>query len=165
MIEAINASISTAASVRAIAQQVTSTESLSANPARVQKVSTASNYSSKYVQLAPDIKPIFVVRDTSTGESIRQFPTEGQIRAYQRAQQVRDAATAAVRPKVDAPQANTAEAAVLLESSVQYKEVRAEVKKVDAPPPPLPGQTKAEVKVDGDTGADVKTPTRFSTDV
>ena len=165
MIEAINASISTSASVKAIAQQVSSTESLSANPARIQKVATSSNYSSKYVQLAPDIKPIFVVRDTSTGESIRQFPTEGQIRAYQRAPQVRDASAAAVRPNVDVPQANTQEAAVLLESSVQYKEIRAEVKKVDAPPPPLPGQTKVEVKTGGDTGAEVKTPTRFSADV
>lgn len=165
MIEAVNASISTAASVRAIAQQVSTSESLSANPGRVQKVA-AANYTSNYIQLTPDIKPIFVVRDISTGESIRQFPTEGQIRAYQRAQQVRDAAQSASKPPVEATQMKkTDEAAVLLESSVQFKEVRAEVKKVDAPPPPVPGQTKAEVKVGGDTGSDVKVETRFTADV
>ncbi len=164
MIEAINASISTAASVKAIAQQVSSSESLSANPGRVQKVA-AANYSSNYIQLTPDIKPIFVVRDTSTGESIRQFPTEGQIRAYQRAQQARDASAAASQPKVEATQARTAEAAILLESSVEFKEIRAEVKKADAPPPPLPGQTKVEVKTGGDTGGEVKAQPRFQADV
>jgi hypothetical protein len=167
MIEGVNASISTASAVRAVAQQVSSAESLSANPSRVQKAAIGTAYSSKYVELAPDIKPIFIVRDSDTGESIRQFPTESQIRAYQRAQQSRDAATQASTVKVSRQSVSTEEATQLVKSSVEFKEVRKEIKKVDAPPPPLPGQTKTEVNVGGDTGAEVKAQvkTSFSTDV
>lgn len=167
MIEGVNASISTASAVRAVAQQVSSAESLSANPSRVQKAAIGTAYSSKYVELAPDIKPIFIVRDTDTGESIRQFPTESQIRAYQRAQQSRDAAAQSSNSRSNTRAVSTEEAAQLVESSVEFKEVRKEIKKVDAPPPPLPGQTKAEVKVGGDTGSDVpaQVKTSFSADV
>lgn len=167
MIEAINASISTASSVRAIAQQASAVESLAANPARVQRVPMVTNYSSKYVQISPDIKPIFVVRDTDTGESLRQFPTEGQIRAYQRAQQVRDASMQAHRYSKEASSASSDEAAVLLENSVQFKDLRKEVKQkiADAPPQPLPGQTRAEVDVKGDTGSTAGPEVGFSTQV
>lgn len=161
MIEAVNASISTAQSVRAVAQQMSAVESLAAKPVTVQKVSMSTQYTSQYVELAPDIKPIFILRDTDTGESIRQFPTEGQIRAYQRAQQAREAASQPLTKPDTA--SSTEEAAVLVESSVQFKEVRQEVKKAEAPPAPLPGQTKAEINVDGDTGGDVKVKTTFST--
>ncbi len=146
MIEAVNAAISTAPSVRAMAQQVASVESFSANPANIQKAAMSTAYSSKYIQLAPDIKPIFVVRDTNTGEAVRQFPTEGQIRAYQRAQESRANAKAEAQFEAQIGGNDAAKAAVLVESSVQYKEVRQQIKQPDAPPPPLPGQTKVEVK-------------------
>ena len=56
------------------------------------------------------------------------------------------------------------EAEFLVESSVQYKEVRKEVKQQsDTPPAPLPGHTTAEVNVGGDTGGDHKAEVRFST--
>lgn len=170
MIEAVNASLSTASAVRAVAQQVSSAESLTANPARIQKAAVSTAYSSKYVELAPDIKPIFILRDTDTGESIRQFPTESQIRAYQRAQQSRDAAAAnaAYRQQRTAEAVNsgaTEEAAQLVESSVQFREVRKEIKKSDTPPAPLPGQTRAEIKTEGDTGGEVPASTGFTADV
>lgn len=146
-----------------MAQQVATAESFT--PTKIQNASLSTSYSSKYIELAPDIKPIFIVRDTDTGESIRQFPTEGQIRAYQRAQQAQAAAAQAFQPKVPTAETSTEEAAVLVESSVQYKEARQEIKKVDAPPAPLPGHTRAEVKTGGDTGSDVKVETTFSTSV
>ena len=156
MIEAVNAAISTAPSVRAMAQQVATVESFSANPANIQKAAMSTAYSSKYIQLAPDIKPIFVVRDTSTGEAVRQFPTEGQIRAYQRAQESRANAQAASKQTAEIGGNDYEKAAVLVESSVQFKEVRKQIKQPDAPPPPLPGQTKVEVK--SDFQADIKLP-------
>lgn len=163
MIEAVNASISVAPSVRAVAQQVSTAESFSANPAQIQKVAVGTNYSSQYIRLAPDTKPIFVVRDTSTGESIKQYPTEGQLRAYQRAQQSQQAAAQNAQFRSEVQGTSSEEAAVLVESSVQYKDVRADVKKSEAPPAPLPGQTTAEVNTGGDTGSDQKTEVRFST--
>lgn len=165
MIEAVNASISVAPSVRAVAQQITTAESFSANPAQIQKAAVGNNYSSQYIRLAPDTKPIFVVRDTDTGESIKQYPTESQLRAYQRAQQNQSAAAQNAQFRAEMQGTSSDEAAVLVESSVQFKEVRAEVKKAEAPPAPLPGQTTAQVNPDGDTGAEVKTPVKFSTEV
>lgn len=175
MIEAVNAVISTAPSVRAMAQQVASAESFSANPANLQKAAMTTAYSSKYIQLAPDIKPIFVVRDTNTGESVRQFPTEAQIRAYQRAQESRATAKAQAQVETQIGGNDAAKAQALAESSVQYKEVRQQIKQPDAPPPPLPGQTKVEVKMDFQadiklpgtvkTGGSAKTGGSFSADV
>lgn len=164
MIEAVNASISVAPSVRAVAQQMSTAESFAANPANIQKVAIGTNYSSQYIRLAPDTKPIFIVRDTSTGESIKQYPTESQLRAYQRAQQNQQAATQNAQFRAEVQGTSSEEAAVLVESSVQYKEVRKEVKEQsDAPPAPLPGHTTAEVNVGGDTGGDHKAEVRFST--
>lgn len=156
MIEAVNAAISTAPSVRAMAQQVAASESFSANPSNIQKAAISTAYSSKYIELAPDIKPIFIVRDTSTGESVRQFPTEAQIRAYQRAQESRANAKFEAQFEAQIGGNDAEKAAVLAQSSVQYKEVRKQIKQPDAPPPPLPGQTKIEVKTDFQ--ADVKIP-------
>lgn len=165
MIEAVNASISVAPSVRAVAQQITTAESFSANPAQIQKVAVGTNYSSQYIRLAPDTKPIFVVRDTSTGESIKQYPTESQLRAYQKAQNAQQAAAQNAQFRAEVQGTSSDEAAVLVQSSVQFKEVRSDVKKSEAPPAPLPGQTTAEINVGGDTGSDVKAPVKFSTEV
>lgn len=140
MIEAINASISTAASVaRVIAEEASTSQS--ANPVRIQKAATAASapYLSPHVRLAPDTKPIFVVRDIDTGAQIKQFPTEAQIRAYQKAGEARNqlqAQSADGQQKTITPE----QARVMIETSVQYKEERAAVK------------YKQEVAVPGKTG-------------
>ncbi len=158
-----------------MAQQVATSESFSANPAAIQKAAISSPYLSRSVELAPDIKPIFVVRDTNTGESVRQFPTEAQIRAYQRATESKMNARAEAQAQAQAAQigGNDADqAAALVESSIQYREVRQKIKQPDAAPAPLPGQSKVEVKssfegkvsLPGGGGAG-RTGTAFSADV
>ena len=126
MIEAINASISTAAPVmRAIAEEVSTSQT--ANPVRVQKAAIAAPYLSPHVRLAPDTKPIFVVRDVETGAQLKQFPTEAQIRAYQKAGQARSQVqtqTTDGEAKMITPE----QAKMMIETSVQYKEERAAVK-------------------------------------
>ena len=164
MIEAVNAAISTSSSVRAMAEQVTIAESLSANPARIQKVSTAAAYLSPHVRLRPDMKPIFVVRDSSTGEAIRQFPTEAQIRAYQRAAEVKASAIEVPSPKAgQVDTASSPEVDKLVESSVQYREIREEIKQ-EAAPAPVPGEVKTEIKVEAAEQAPVQTSESFSAD-
>lgn len=154
MIEAVNATISSAPSVKAIAQQVSSAESLAANPARTQKAAVSAPYLSPHVRLSPGVKPIFVVRDLNTGEAVRQFPSESQIVAYQKAAQAQEFAARLERVFVPNEAQSLEQAEAVVESSVQYKEARKAVKESA----PLPG---SEVKVaggGGDKPAPVATP-------
>jgi hypothetical protein len=128
MIEAVNASMMNSGTVRAVAEQVSSAQSLAANPARVQKAAVSAPYLSPYVRLNPDTKPVMVLRDSDTGASLTQYPTPAQIRAYQAAQaqarvvaeQSQPAAEASSSP---APEVTYEEAKAVLQSSVQYQEV------------------------------------------
>ena len=126
MIEAINASIANAQVVRAVAEESASSQSLSANPVRIQKAGVTAPYLSPHVRLAPNTKPIFVVRDIDTGAQIKQFPTEAQIRAYQKAGEARAQAQAAAGGG-EVKQVSREQAMQMVESSVQYKEERAAV--------------------------------------
>ncbi len=125
MIEAINASISNAPVVRAIAEEVSTSQS--ANPVRIQKAAVSAPYLSPHVRLAPNTKPVFVVRDVETGTQIKQFPTEAQIRAYQKAGEAR-AQMQAQPADGEAKTITPEQARVMVETSVQYKEERAAVK-------------------------------------
>ncbi len=140
MIEAINASISTAPSVRAIAEEATSSQSFAANPARLQKAGVTAPYLSPHVKLSPGSKPIFVVRDSDTGSQIRQFPTEAQIRAYKRAIEVR----AQAQPSVTSQEKTVSPEQVkqIIETSVQFKEERAAAEPAEQQT--LPGQSTGE---------------------
>ncbi|HNQ92896.1 MAG TPA: hypothetical protein PKI93_08215 [Alphaproteobacteria bacterium] len=144
MIEAVNAAVSNAQVIRAVAEQTASTQSFAANPTRVQTAGVTAPYLSPHVDLnGGSSKPILVVRDSETGDRVRQFPTEGQIRAYQRAQanQARAEASAQAEAQFRAQQ----QSADLVESSVQYRQARQEVKVQQNLP--LPGSGKS-----GDTG-------------
>ena len=126
MIEAINASISTAAPIaRAIAEEVSTSQS--ANPVRIQKAAVTAPYLSPHVRLSPNAKPVFVVRDVETGTQIKQFPTEAQIRAYQKAGEAR-AQTQAQNQSGETKTISPEQAKLMIESSVQYKQERAAVK-------------------------------------
>ncbi|PZP57126.1 MAG: hypothetical protein DI586_01495 [Micavibrio aeruginosavorus] len=125
MIEAINASISNAPIVRAIAEEVSTSQSV--NPVRIQKAAVTAPYLSPHVRLSPNAKPVFVVRDVETGTQIKQFPTEAQIRAYQKAGEARSqvqAQSSQGEVKTITPE----QARIMIETSVQYKEERAAVK-------------------------------------
>lgn len=125
MIEAINASISNAPVVRAIAEEVSTSQSV--NPVRIQKAAVTAPYLSPHVRLSPNAKPVFVVRDVETGTQIKQFPTEAQIRAYQKAGEAR-AQIQAQSSQGEVKSITPEQARIMIETSVQYKEERAAVK-------------------------------------
>lgn len=122
MIEAITASASNAQLMRAVAEEVASSQSLAANPERIQKAAIGTPYLSHHVRLSPNTKPIFVIRDTDTGTQIKQFPTEAQIRAYHKAGQAKSQVQTSDRQGITPEQAK-----IIVESSVEFKEERAAV--------------------------------------
>lgn len=159
MIEAVNASISTTPVVKAIAEETSSSTSFAANPSRSQKAAVGTPYLSLQVKLAPKSKPIFVVRDTETGNAIKQFPTEAQIRAYQKAVEVR-ASAAASAAKSASEDVSPEAAKAIAESSVEFKEERKVATKaeINIPGSSIATSDQAPLKIGG-------TKTSFSTDV
>jgi hypothetical protein len=144
MIEAVNAAVSNAQMVRAAAEQVSSTRSLSANPARIQSAATAP-YLSPHVDFNGGMtKPLFIVRDSETGDAVRQFPTEAQIRAYQRAKEslARSADMARAESSIGKGSDGQRAREIEVESSVQFREARKQVKSQEHQAP-LPGSGSA----------------------
>lgn len=137
MIEAVNAVVSNSQILRSIAEQTSTTQVLSANPSKVQSAAISAPYLSPHVDYnGGNSKPIFVVRDSSTGETIKQFPTEAQIRAYTKAAQVRE--QVAVQTQFQGSNSDGAEAAALrsadiAKSSVEFKAARQAVKQQHEP--------------------------------
>lgn len=155
MIEAVNAVSSNAQMLRAVAEQTSSTQSFASNPTRVQSAAITAPYLSPHVDFnGGNSKPIFIVRDSSTGDAIRQFPTEGQIRAYQRAKEVQvrlqESGQAASNARADSQQQRVD----VVESSVQYKELRKAARQQDAP---LPGSSVGKGSEGTTGGSDVGT--------
>jgi hypothetical protein len=154
MIEAVNAVVSNAQILRSMAEQVSTTQNLSANPARIQTAAASAPYLSPHVDFnAGNSKPIFVVRDSSSGEVIKQFPSEAQIRAYNRASQVREQVI--IQSQFQGSNSDYAEAAALrsadiAKSSVEFKAARQAVKQQQAPAVFTP---EASVKTEGSTDA------------
>ncbi|MBL8639473.1 MAG: hypothetical protein JNK24_03860 [Alphaproteobacteria bacterium] len=131
MIEAVAANVSSASSLRAIAEQTSTTQSFSSNPNRIQAAAIVAPYLSPHVDLnGGNSKPIFVVRDAETGSNIRQFPTEGQIRAYQRAKeaQARALDEASIAAQFEHHETKSQSHADLVESSVEFRQLRQQIK-------------------------------------
>lgn len=138
MIEAVNAVVSNSTILRSIAEQTSTTQSLSANPSRVQAAAVTAPYLSPHVDYnGGNSKPIFVVRDSSTGETIKQFPSEAQIRAYTKAAAVREQMM--VQSRFQSVDNNSgAEAAALrsadiAKSSIEFKAARQAVRQQQEP--------------------------------
>lgn len=154
MIEAVNAVVSNAQILRSMAEQVSATQNLSANPARIQSAAVSAPYLSPHVDFnSGNSKPIFVVRDSSSGEVIKQFPSEAQIRAYNRAAQVREQVI--IQSQFQGSNSDYAEAAALrsadiAKSSVEFKAARQAVRQQQAPAVFTPD---ASVKTEGGTDA------------
>jgi len=141
MIEAVNAISSNAQILRAVAEQTATTQSFASNPARVQAAAVIAPYLSPHVDLnGGSSKPILVVRDSETGEHVRQFPTEGQIRAYQRAKDSQ--ARVQAQAVSDAQFKGQQEQADLVENSVEFRQARQEVKVEQQQSLPGSGSTK-----------------------
>jgi uncharacterized FlaG/YvyC family protein len=113
MIEAVNSVISNAPVNRAAVETQTTARSLSANPEKTQEVAKTP-YVSPYISIDRQYnRAVLQIRDSDTGDVVRQFPTEGQLKAYRAAQefserqkaqaenQVREATTGVSAPSVD----------------------------------------------------------------
>lgn len=86
MIEAVNSVVSNATLVRGAAEQQSVTRSFAANPERVQEIPKAP-FISPYIRVDTNFnKAVLQIRDSDTGDVIRQFPSESQLEAYRRAQ-------------------------------------------------------------------------------
>lgn len=154
MIEAVNAVVSNAQILRSMAEQVSATQNLSANPARIQTAAVSAPYLSPHVDFnGGNSKPIFVVRDSSSGEVIKQFPSEAQIRAYNKAAQVREQVIIQAqfqRSGSDYAEAAALRSADIAKSSVEFKAARQAVRQQQAPAVFTPD---ASVKTEGGTDA------------
>lgn len=100
MIEAVNSVLSNAPYTKAVVEQQSVARSFAANPARVQEASIRAPYISLYIKMDTNFdKAILQIRDSDTGDVVRQIPTESQLEAYRRAQ-----TSNAVRPPVAEPE-------------------------------------------------------------
>lgn len=99
MIEGVNSVLATAPLARGSAEQAGSARSIAANPERVQEVVKAP-FVSPYIYVDVNLdKAVLQIRDSETGDVLRQMPSEQQIRAYERAQgSAREAKEAASVP-------------------------------------------------------------------
>lgn len=87
MIEAVNSVLSNASSTRVAVEQQTTTRSLAANPERTQEAARTP-YVSPYISLdRSSNRAVLQIRDSDTGDVLRQYPTETQLRAYRNAQE------------------------------------------------------------------------------
>jgi len=90
MIEAVNSVIANSAITRGPAEQQSPARSFAANPERVQEVPRAP-YVSPYIFVDVTFdEAVLQIRDSETGDVVRQFPSESQLEAYRRAQQASD---------------------------------------------------------------------------
>lgn len=87
MIEAVNSVLSNAAVTSRVAEQQSAARSYAANPEKVQEVARTP-YVSPYISIdRQSNKAVLQIRDSNTGDVVTQYPTEGQLKAYQAAQQ------------------------------------------------------------------------------
>lgn len=102
MIEAINSVLSNVAVNRGAVEQQSSARVFAANPERKQEAAQAK---APYVSPAISIdkqssKAIIQIRDSDTGDVVRQFPTEGQLKAYRTAQEFSERQKASTETQV-----------------------------------------------------------------
>jgi len=92
MIEAVNSVLSNASVSRGVAEQQSASRSLASTP-EVKKEAVKAPYVSPYISVdATYNKAVLQIRDSDTGDVVRQFPTEGQLKAYRTAQEFVDRA-------------------------------------------------------------------------
>lgn len=84
MLEAVNSVLSNAPMLRGPADQQSSARSLAANPKQVQVVNQAP-YVSQYISVDIDYDTaVILIRDSETGDTVRQIPTEPALEAARR---------------------------------------------------------------------------------
>lgn len=157
MIEAVNAVVSNSQLLRSVAEQTSTTQTISSNPNRVQAAAITAPYLSPHVDYnGGNSKPIFVVRDSATGETVKQFPSEAQIRAYQKAAQVQEQAYVQMQFQQtgsDDAQAAAQRSADIAKSSIEFKQARQAIKQQAEQS--VPGQKVTKVDTGSRTSAPV----------
>lgn len=87
MIEAVNSVLSNASSTRAAVEQQSTTRTTAVNPDKVQETAKTP-FVSPYISLdRSSNRAVLQIRDSDTGDVLRQYPTESQLRAYRNAQE------------------------------------------------------------------------------
>lgn len=100
MIEAVNSVLSNAPYTKAVVEQQSTANSFAANPARVQQASLQAPYISLYIKVDTNFdKAVLQIRDSDTGDVVRQIPTESQLEAYRRAQTSNAVRSASAEPE------------------------------------------------------------------
>ena len=100
MIEAVATTLANAAYARVETQKL-AVQPASVRPLPVVKASVAAPYISPYVIVdETSSKAILAMRDSATGNIVRQYPAESQIRAYQRTEAIMAMITAGARGDV-----------------------------------------------------------------
>jgi uncharacterized FlaG/YvyC family protein len=88
MIEAVNSVLSNVSVLRGPAEQQSAQQNFASNPEKTQ-VAAKTPYVSPYIAIDRNYnKAIIQIRDSETGDVLRQYPTESQLKAYQAAQQI-----------------------------------------------------------------------------
>ena len=104
MIEAVNSVLSSSSVTRFVAEQQSTARSLTANPEKVQEAARAP-YVSPYISIDRQYnKAVLQIRDSDTGDVVTQYPTEGQLKAYQAAQR---ASARSERAEITNPDTNS----------------------------------------------------------
>lgn len=90
MIEGINASLVNTQASRAVVNAVDTVKSFAANPNKIQQAPIVKPYISPFVKVDAnaEIRAVLQLRDSNSGEVIRQFPTEKQLQAFARSQEI-----------------------------------------------------------------------------
>ncbi|PZO88742.1 MAG: hypothetical protein DI626_01035 [Micavibrio aeruginosavorus] len=77
--------------------------SFAANPDRVQQASLQAPYVSLYIKVDVNFdKALLLMRDSDTGDVVRQIPSETQLEAYRRAQKVLNPEVPVIKDAEDA---------------------------------------------------------------
>ncbi len=141
MIEAVNSVLSNASSNRVAVEQQSTVRSTAANPARTQEVAKTP-YISPYISIDRNYnKAVLQIRDSETGDVVRQFPTEGQLKAYRTAQQFSE------RQKAQADsQLREASGSALPQNAQNQVPIATDVAAPTASSTPVPATTSLETE-------------------
>jgi len=90
MIEATNSSIAASAVVRPLIDREAASNSFAADPQKIKSIPKAP-FISPFISVDVNLNiAVLQIRESETGEVVRQIPSENQIRAYKDAQKVRE---------------------------------------------------------------------------
>src|SRR5688572_8973441 len=153
MIEAVNSVVSTSPLAKGTAEAQSVVRSFAANPERVQEIAMAP-YVSPYIRVDVNFdRAVLLIRDSDTGDVLRQFPSESQMEAYRRAE-----AAATSRKQIQAQQTQTSADPITAPKAAPVPETKTQSVSFEAPTPTptpapapqasAPAPTAAPVAVD-----------------